>query len=131
MQTYDRLSSSPPERFSYEVTRHNGWAVVRPSGELDLAGAPLLVTCLQRLEDDRVGVIIDLSQLSFCDSTGLTALIGFRNRAEEMGRRFVLCRPTRPVRRVFELTNTDRLLDERVPTTGEDRQVDAGRPPDS
>lgn len=121
MQTYDRVSSARPEGFSCEVVRHDGSAVVTLSGELDLATAPRLAACLERLEADRLSVAVDLSGLVFCDSSGLTVLIGFRNRAEELGTRFALCCPTRPVRRVFEMTNTDRLLEERLPAAGDDR----------
>ena len=46
---------------------------VRASGELDVATAPMLLITLSRLEEDAHA--LDLSGVTFMDSTGLRALL--------------------------------------------------------
>src|SRR3954469_17138369 len=53
--------------------------VVRPGGELDLSTAGRLCRAIQTAAgsaERRPRVMIDLTDLGFCDSTGLRALIG-------------------------------------------------------
>jgi anti-anti-sigma factor len=95
---------------SSEVTREHGQVVVHLRGELDLGSAPALSASLRPFERGERTVVVDLSDLTFCDSSGLTALIRFRNHAAEYGTRVALRSPRPAVKRVFELTNTDRLL---------------------
>jgi anti-anti-sigma factor len=56
------------------TTHHiDGVDVISVAGELDLYTAPTL--CLQ-IEDRDGPVVLDLSAMAFCDSTGLRALAG-------------------------------------------------------
>src|SRR4051794_15571663 len=51
--------------------------VIEVDGELDLSTAPRLCARIeQTFREPPAGVVVDLSQLSFCDSTGLRALLG-------------------------------------------------------
>jgi len=53
-------------------------------GSLDLATAPSVRAALiEALDEDARGLVVDLSQVDFLDSTGLSALIGARKRATE------------------------------------------------
>ncbi|MEU8977721.1 STAS domain-containing protein [Streptomyces sp. NPDC048309] len=56
-----------------------GWAVLRVSGELDLVTSPVL---RQRVHDvvadGRHGLVLDLSEVFFCDSSGVGVLIATR-----------------------------------------------------
>ncbi|MFD4412274.1 STAS domain-containing protein [Streptomyces sp. NPDC058476] len=56
-----------------------GWAVLRVSGELDLMTSPVL---RQRVHDvvadGRHGLVLDLSEVFFCDSSGVGVLIATR-----------------------------------------------------
>jgi anti-sigma B factor antagonist len=98
--------------FATVVTHVEGQVVVHVSGELDMATAPELSECLDRLAASSVpAVVVDLSRLTFCDSSGLGVLVTFAHRVEELGTRLVLRSPTPTVRRVFELTATDRLFE--------------------
>lgn len=53
-----------------------GWAVLRVSGEMDLATSPVL---RQRVHDavaeGRRSLVLDLSEVLFCDSSGVGVLI--------------------------------------------------------
>jgi anti-anti-sigma regulatory factor len=51
--------------------------------------------------------VIDLTGVSFIDSTGLSVLLAASERAREQGRRLVVVRPPLPALRVFTLTRVD------------------------
>jgi anti-sigma B factor antagonist len=110
MTTFDRHDSDAEGLLSYEVTGQGDGTVIHLRGELDLASAATLAASLRPFERGHRAVVVDLSGLLFCDSSGLTALIRFRNEAAEYGTHVSLRHPTPAVRRLFELTSTDRLL---------------------
>lgn len=63
-------------------------------------------------------LIADMSQTTFCDSTGITALVRAFRRANENGTKFRLVTTSSTVLRVLEITGVDRLIDV-YPTVGE------------
>ncbi len=74
------------------------------SGELDVVSAPELERCLNEvLAEDHARVKLDLSELAFVDSAGMSVLIKAKQDAESNGRTLVLGRPTEQVNRVFAL----------------------------
>jgi anti-sigma B factor antagonist len=80
-------------------------------GELDLAGSPCVRQALVDAINDGAGrVAVDLSSLSFVDSTGLGVLVGAYKRARSFDIEFVLVNPTRAVARVFEIAGLDRVM---------------------
>jgi anti-anti-sigma factor len=81
-------------------------------GELDIATAPELVAMLARLRHHNHAVVLDLAQVTFIDSTGLTTLMDAHFQAESNGWSFSVRRPSPVVRRVFDLAGVTRLLGE-------------------
>jgi anti-sigma B factor antagonist len=81
-------------------------------GELDIATAPDLVEMLARLRRQGHAVTIDLAAVTFMDSTGLTTLMDAYTQAERDGWSFAVRRPSRSVRRVFDLAGVGRLLEQ-------------------
>lgn len=81
------------------------------AGELDIATAPELVDMLARLRHHRHAVTLDLAEVTFMDSTGLTTLMDAYMQAQQNGWSFSVRRPSPPVRRVFELAGLGRILD--------------------
>ena len=78
---------------------------VRLLGELDMSTAPQLRDELLRLTSDGARqVTVDLSQLEFMDSTGLSVLITGLKRLRERGGDMALRSPTPNTRRVLEIT---------------------------
>lgn len=56
-----------------------GWVVVRVSGEMDLVTSPVLRRRMHSaVADGRRDVVLDLSGVRFCDSSGVGVLIGGR-----------------------------------------------------
>jgi anti-sigma B factor antagonist len=92
----------------------NGVANIELTGELDLATVPVLEGHLAPFENDGVAaIVLDLRSLIFTDTTGIHAFLRARDRIATSGRQLVVVGATPPVRRVFELTGTDALLDDR------------------
>jgi anti-sigma B factor antagonist len=94
------------------LTRHDRVVELRPSGELDLAAAPSLRAALGRaLESGATSVCVDLSAVTFLDSTGLDVFVDASRQARGLGISFVLTGAAANVRRVFDITNLGELLD--------------------
>ncbi|HEX8832682.1 MAG TPA: STAS domain-containing protein [Abditibacteriaceae bacterium] len=82
----------------------DGAAIVEVGGEVELHSAPQLREELHRVCDsDARCIVVDLSRVSFIDSTGLGVLIGGLKRAREKGSLSLVC-PQPRVRRIFEIT---------------------------
>lgn len=96
--------------FEVTVQRSSGTAVVQVAGELDLASAPTLADMLLELEPPCDWVILDLSRVTFIDSTGLRLAIAEHRRAELDGFDFVVAGATGPVLRVLRVTGLDLAL---------------------
>ena len=81
-------------------------------GELDLSTAPRLCVALDAARRGGARrVLVDLSAVEFCDSSGLRSLVGERMEMEAAGGRLaVVCAPDGPVARLFELTGAHEML---------------------
>jgi anti-sigma B factor antagonist len=97
--------------FRVEVRSEDRTTVISVSGELDLASSPALEEELDRVaQSDAKVVIVDLRNLEFMDSTGLSVLVRAHQRAEEDGRRLGLVNGSQQVQRLLSLTGVaDRL----------------------
>lgn len=96
-----------------EVEKEERQVIVHVGGEMDIDRAPLLQVALHTLitqPDYPTDIVIDLTGLTFCDSSGLNALLQARFTAEEHGRRITLHAPNRQVRKLLELTGTHQLF---------------------
>jgi anti-anti-sigma factor len=98
--------------FTVQVEPIRGATKIALSGELDMGTAPILEEYIGRVEADGVAaIVIDLRELTFMDTTGLRAFLAARSRAEENGRKLLLVGAKEPVRRIFEITGQDHVLD--------------------
>jgi anti-sigma B factor antagonist len=79
-----------PSGFSISISEHDGRAVVAVKGELDLATAPELEKLLLERLDAGEGVVLDLRELQFMDSSGLRVLVTAHAGG---GERFTIVRP--------------------------------------
>ena len=91
-----------------DVSREDGGgARLRLAGALDLATVPVLESELRTLREAGVRrLILDLSALSFLDSTGLRLIIERDDDARRDGFSLSLVPGPPAVQRVFELTGT-------------------------
>lgn len=97
--------------FRLEIRNEHEATVIAVSGELDLASSPALQEELDRAGASNARLlIIDLRELDFMDSTGLSVLVRAHQRAEEHGRRLAMVRGPQQVQRLLNLTGVaDRL----------------------
>ncbi|MEZ0073905.1 STAS domain-containing protein [Planotetraspora sp. GP83] len=73
-----------PTRLDLTVSQETTHTVVALVGELDVISAETLSTALSKeLEQGHSRLIIDASQLTFCDSMGLRLLLQFLGRSFE------------------------------------------------
>lgn len=81
-------------------------------GELDLSTVEKVEDELRRVEDhaDKL-IVLDLSALTFLDSTGLRLMVTADQRARKAGRRLALVKGPETVHRVFTITKLDERLD--------------------
>src|SRR4051812_23670051 len=93
--------------FCVDRSRVDGQARLRFVGELDLAA-------VERAEREAVGaldhtpagpLVIDLGDLTYCDSSGINLLIRLQREVNDRGRTMVLRRPTAFVKRVFVIAD--------------------------
>ncbi|WP_405009161.1 STAS domain-containing protein [Kitasatospora sp. NBC_01539] len=87
--------------------------VVEPSGDLDLDAVPTLRSALHQAMSRRPVppmLVVDLAQVTFCDTSGLDALLAARVEAEGRGISLHLARPSRQVARLLATVGADRLL---------------------
>jgi anti-sigma B factor antagonist len=84
--------------------------VIQVSGELDILTCDELERVAGQAADRGGLVILDLSELTFCDSTGLAGLVRLHKRAAAAGGRLVLRSPVPRVHGLLTLTGLDRLL---------------------
>lgn len=101
------------------VSRDEGeWAVLRVSGELDLVTAPVLRQGVHDVvAEGRHSVVLDLSEVLFCDSSGVGVLIATRRLMRSCQGRLRLILPAQGavegshVNRVLAALGVRRLFD--------------------
>ena len=98
-----------------EVTEYHpeGLHVLIVRGELDLATVGDLCMRIARLREggSAPAVVLDLSDLGFCDSTGLRGLVGEARETEICAGRLRIVAPRASiVRRLFDVCGMDQIL---------------------
>jgi anti-anti-sigma factor len=100
------------EILEVETEDRDGLVHVVLRGELDLSTVGKVQDELERVErSSPPTVVLDLSKLSFLDSTGLRCLVTADERARQEGRRLVLVRGPDSVQRVFAITRLEERLE--------------------
>lgn len=101
-----------PRNFDIDVATDAGELVARVSGEFDLSAREPVVARVTKLlvSGDVRRVAIDLGRVTFCDSSGLGALLDIRRAAGDAGIDMVLRNVPPPVARLLDLTDVDGWL---------------------
>jgi anti-sigma B factor antagonist len=123
---HDGVTAFPADgsaTFSLHCT--SGCAVVVATGEIDLYTAPALRESLIRAGESSSRIVIDLSEVTFLDSTGLGVMLGALGRARTAERSVALVGLSDMVKRVLQITRLDEVfptyarLDEALATHSE------------
>jgi anti-anti-sigma factor len=91
------VSSDQPDR-----------VVISVAGEVDMVTAPELAECLQ--EHPATNVVVDLSRVTFLDSSGITALVHGYNELQRTGHTLRTTNEHEIVLRVLEITGLDAMF---------------------
>jgi anti-sigma B factor antagonist len=97
---------------SLDVTTEarDGVTLVVLGGELDIYTVASFRSDLDQLDPAVTPLVIDLSEVTLLDSSGLGALVSLLNRARAGDGRLGLICPHRRLRRVFEITGLRRAF---------------------
>ena len=102
----------PGTRMQIDTERSGPSWIVTVAGDVDLHTAPELRDRLASLGDTGADhVVVDLSDCAFLDSMGLGVLLGAKKRMARDGRELHVVVSSSDVRRIFEITMLDRVLD--------------------
>ena len=94
-----------------ERTEREGVDLLACRGRLDMVAAPRLKSTVDAVvQRGRARVVVDLSEVSFIDSSGLGALVGGLKAARQAGGDLRIAAAAEQVRAVLKLTNLDRIL---------------------
>lgn len=96
--------------FKVDEDVEEGVALVAVSGELDLASVDELRTALRAAATRSPSVVVDVSDVSFIDSTALAALLRSNDELSSNGVQMVMACPPGPVRRLLTMTSLDDRL---------------------
>ena len=94
------------ETFSISRSTQGASEIVALSGELDMVHAPTVAETLDALSDGERPLIVDLSELTFIDSSGIHAILRPR---PQQGAVLLVCPPGN-IQRVLSVTKIDRVL---------------------
>jgi anti-sigma B factor antagonist len=101
-----------PATFDIDVTAEDDALVARLTGELDLTASDAVVDALVPPVSAAASprLVIDMAGVSFCDSSGLGALLDVRRAAAEADVHMVLRGVNRQVARLLDLADADGWL---------------------
>jgi anti-sigma B factor antagonist len=100
------------EDFRVDVDLDANVHVVTVGGDVDLHSAPVLRARLAELVDAGAAeIVLDLSEATFLDSMALGVILSAKRRVAAVGGRLELVVSTPEVRRIFEITMLDQVLD--------------------
>ena len=94
----------------HEISEKQGASVVAFTGEVDLESSPAAREILLKCLESTSKVIVDLSKVSYIDSSGVASLVEALQAAKKNGSQFSLAAASEPTRRVLELARLDKVF---------------------
>lgn len=94
----------------HEITEKQGACVVAFSGEVDLESSPVAREVLIKCFENTGKVLVDLSEVTYIDSSGVASLVEALQAAKKSGSEFALAATSEPTRRVLELARLDKVF---------------------
>jgi anti-anti-sigma factor len=92
--------------FDVRTSRIGGAAIVTIVGEIDMANAPEVKRAIEASRDGTERVVVDLSEVTFLDSSALNALVHSQRDLAELEIAFRVVSPAdQAVRKVFDITH--------------------------
>ena len=99
------------ENLQITIDVQEGMTVVRPSGDVDLSGAPALRAKIAEVFSDAPEkLVIDLSEVPYMDSSGVATLVEGMQLANHAGAVLVLADMQERVKSIFEIARLDTVF---------------------
>ena len=95
---------------SCEIRHEGDVAVVALSGDIDLESSPKVRSALLDCVGLKQAVLVDMSSVSYIDSSGVASLVEAFQTARKSDTRFGLVSVSPPAMRVLELARLDRIF---------------------
>ncbi|WP_353940671.1 STAS domain-containing protein [Streptomyces sp. HUAS MG91] len=93
------------------LSHASGATVLTLAGEVDHHTAPQFYAAMDQAPfTPETPVVIDLADLAYCDSTGITALISAYNRAQDTHSRLIFTDPHRDLMHLLRIVGLDQLF---------------------
>ena len=106
-----REAGDVPAETSLSVLSRPAFTIARLESDLDIVTTPVLrERLLSMLSPDMRLLVIDLSGVSFCDVSGLAALIGTQRRARGLGITVRLAAPRPQMAKLLRVTGLDQFF---------------------
>jgi anti-sigma B factor antagonist len=114
-----RQDEGHPERpvgedeLTVQMEINGDWTLLHVAGALDLHTVPLLVARLELAAEvtEPPNIAVEISELRFCDSSGLNLLVRTHKRVLAKGGRLLLIRPADQVKKLLKWTGLYRVFD--------------------
>lgn len=100
----------PVRPFSAGTSAIGDGLVVEVTGEVDLATAPRLREAFQQRPAAGGLMVVDLTRVTFMDSSGLSVLLNLHREIGDAGARLAVVCPPGPARLLLEVTGLDSEL---------------------
>ena len=103
----------PAVELNVSSRSHGDYAVVIAAGEIDLYTAPRLHSELVAVianAGTAPRVVVDMSGVEFCDSTGMNVLLSSLRQARERGGELELAAPRPAVKKILQVTGLDSVF---------------------
>jgi anti-sigma B factor antagonist len=94
-----------------DVSQETGTLILRLCGELDTASRELVEPAVLAAIPTAYAVTLDLRDLAFCDSSGLAMFVAASEKANAEGTVLTVRNLEPTVRRVFEISGVDQVID--------------------
>jgi anti-sigma B factor antagonist len=97
--------------FDLQTETEGSSALVTIQGDFDLQVVDQVTEAFTQVEAGKPELLaVDLSRLTFMDSSGMGAIAAAHLRAQQAGRRFAIVRPPAGVRQAFDRTRLDEVI---------------------
>lgn len=85
---------------------------VRIKGEVDIYSIEKFRESIEeKIKTQAPEIILDCSELSYMDSTGMGVLIELRNKTKEMGQKIIMMNPRPNIKKLLALTGVDKIIE--------------------
>jgi anti-sigma B factor antagonist len=94
----------------HDIQEKQGACVISFTGEVDLESSPEAREILLKCFGKTGRVLVDLSEVTYIDSSGVASLVEALQASKKAGSRFALAAVSEPTRRVLELARLDKVF---------------------